>query len=379
MAQRHDAWLRLHLAPGLGPALMGRCVETLGSPEAVLGASVAGLAAVHGLGHKRATQLRVDLDGIDAGALEREKARMSEVGARALTIDDGDYPALLRHIADPPPVLCARGDLQPDDAIALAVVGARRCSHYGREQADRLASLCAQSGLCIVSGGAYGIDAAAHGAALRGDGRTIAVLGSGVGNPYPPPHRALFDRIADGRGAVLSELPVDYPPLAENFPRRNRLISGLALGVLVVEAAQRSGALITARLAAEDHGREVMAVPGRVDQVTSAGCHKMIREGWATLVTGPADILDALGETGQLLKAGLRQEGPAEGASTEQVGRANLTDTQQRVVAALNEPRALDELAAATGLPVSGLQADLTVLEIRGVLERAGGRFALRR
>ena len=303
--------------------------------------------------------------------MKRELDLVAQRGAVLLSTDDGRYPQLLKLIPDPPPLLYVRGELRDTDAVALAVVGARKCTHYGREQADRLAGLCAEAGLCIVSGGAYGIDTAAHRGAMRVKGRTMAVLGSGLANPYPEAHIELFDQIAGGAGAVVSEFPMTTPPAAENFPRRNRIISGMALGVLVVEAATRSGALITARLAVEEHGRDVMALPGRVDSMASAGCHKAIREGWATLVTSAADILDALGEAGQVLKAAVSTEGEAPGAPLDQ----NLTESQRKIVDVLDEPMALDQLAGATGLAMHVIQADLTMLEIRGTVRRDAGRF----
>jgi DNA processing protein len=275
--------------------------------------------------------------------------------------------------------LFVRGEIREQDAMALAIVGARRCSGYGREQADRFASLCGSAGLCIVSGGAYGIDAAAHRAALRAGARTLAVIGSGLAKPYPPEHEELFDQIASGHGAVLSELPMHSPPMKENFPARNRIISGLALGVLVIEASLRSGALITARQCAEDHGREVMALPGRVDSATSAGCHKILREGWATLVTNAADVLDALGDAGQTLKAGLTHQTDHAEASAPSLWEQALTPSQRTLIEALREPADLDALVSRTNLPVAQIQADLTMLQIRGAIKRQGGKFERQR
>lgn len=371
-----DALLTLSLARGLGPTLMLRAIQTLGGVEQVLGASAGRLASVRGIGRNRADEIRRAIASVrNDGQLEREKALVGEHGVTLLGVEDPAYPKLLRHIPDPPPLLYVRGELREDDALALAIVGSRRCSHYGREQADRLSSLAAAAGLTIVSGGAYGVDAAAHQAALRAGGRTIAVLGSGIAKPYPEPHRELFDTIAHGAGAVISEVPMTWPPMAENFPRRNRIISGLAIGVLVIEAALRSGALITARLAVEEHGREVMALPGRVDSQSSAGCHKMIRQGWAKLVTNVGDILDALGEAGQLLKADVAEED--EHADT--LFHQNLTDSQRSIVEALDGPQSLDQLAAKTGLVVSVIQADLTMLQIRGLIERHAGTYVSKR
>lgn len=277
-----------------------------------------------------------------------------------------------------------RGELREQDALGLGIVGSRKCSHYGREQADRFAAQCAAAGLCIVSGGAYGIDIAAHRATLRVKGRTIAVIGSGLGVPYPKDHVPVFDQIvAEESGAVISEFPMYVGPKPENFPRRNRIISGMALGVLVVEAAQRSGALITARLCVEDHGRECMALPGRVDAPASAGCHKIIRDGWATLVTSASDVLDQLGEAGQLLK--IDHERAAGATSSEQADKdspslfdATYTESQRKILEAVAEPRALDQIVAWTGLDVGPVSADLTMLEIRGVVQRKGGMFVKR-
>jgi DNA processing protein len=376
-----DALLTLMLTPGLGQTLVGRCIDRFGSARAALDAPARDLAAIQGISRDRAARIRAALDDpVGREAVEREQQLIDQHGVHLLPLDSPAYPRLLRLIPDPPHVLYVRGELRGEDNLALGVVGARRCSHYGREQADRLAFQCAQAGLCIVSGGAYGIDAAAHRAALRANGRTIAVIGSGLANPYPDEHAELFDQIAQGRGAVISELPMTAPPIPENFPRRNRLISGLALGVLVVEASNRSGALITARLCSEDHNREVMAVPGRVDSATSAGCHKIIREGWATLITGAADVLDALGEAGQLLKAQItvgadgreRDPGPS-------LFEHNLTDSQRRIVQALDGPHALDQLVTRTGLDLPVIQADLTMLEIRGLVARQSGRYVRKR
>lgn len=356
----HETLLRLTLTSGLGPITIAKAAEALGGFESVVHASAADLKAA---GVRGAERIRRNMDDVD---VEPELQRVREHGVTLIGIDEPAYPKSLRFINDPPPLLYVRGELTEQDNLALAIVGARRCTAYGREQADRFGAAAAQAGLCIISGGAYGIDAAAHRAALRAGGRTVAVLGSGHAKPYPAEHRELFDAIADGRGAVISEFPMLTDPRAEHFPRRNRLVSGMALGVLVIEAAHRSGALITARLAAEDHGREVMALPGRVDSQASAGCHKIIREGWATLVTSIADVLDALGETGTLLQAGEDEPAPVE---------MTFTDVQRKIVDALIDEPAMDALAAATGLAVSTLQAELTMLEIRGAVVRRNGKF----
>lgn len=375
-----DALLTLLLTAGFGHRLVGRSLERFGSALATLEVTAGELAQLKRVGATKAADLRRRLDQTLSGSdLAREHELRGRYGVELVALGQRGYPQLLQHIPDPPQLLWVRGSLRDIDALALAIVGSRRCTHYGREQADRFASLCAQAGLCIVSGGAYGIDAAAHRGALRAGGRTVAVLGCGLANPYPPEHIELFDQIAGpptgkaDRGAVLSELPMTAPPIAENFPRRNRLISGLALGVLVVEAAARSGAQITARLCVEEHGREAMAVPGRVDSQASAGCHKMLQDGCATLVTGVADVLDALGEAGQLLKAGAA-------ASTDEPARPGLlektlSEPQRKIIEALEHPRSLDQVAVWTELPVARVQAELTLLEIRGSIRRLNSFF----
>jgi DNA processing protein len=373
-----DARLRLTLAQGLGPTLIQRLETQFGGPVAAADASASQLATVEGIGQARARAIR---QAIEAADLDAEWRAIEADGVELIAIDDPRYPPLLKHIHDPPPLLYLRGGLERRDSLGLAVVGSRKCTAYGREQAERLGAAAAQAGLTIISGGARGIDAAAHRGALRVNERSIAVMGCGLAACYPPEHTELFDRIAD-QGALLSEFPMSTPPVAQNFPRRNRLISGLSLGVLVVEAANRSGALITARLAAEEHHREVMALPGRVDSHASAGCHRIIREGWAQLVTNAADILDALGETGQLLRGAGEPDHDADENTDDAtpVALATLTDTQRRLYEAIDrEPTDLDAVARSTGLPAGTMQADLTMLELRGLIQRAGGNRARRR
>lgn len=378
-----DAMLALNMAPGLGPVLGRRAIQHLGSPALLLNATAASLQQIPGIGQDKAATIRRGLDGLlDGRALAVEKQVMAEWGAHALVLGQPGYPKLLALTQDPPLVLYVRGQILERDAVAIGVVGSRKCTAYGREQADRLSTWCAQAGLTIVSGGAYGVDAAAHRAAMRAGGRTLMVLGSGLARPYPKEHVDLFDQAASQGQGVISEFPMTAPPRAEQFPRRNRVISGLSLGVLVIEAALRSGALITARLAAEDHGREVLALPGRVDSPASAGCHKILREGWATLVTSGPEILESLGEAGQILQAELPADmrlgnaAPSTKSTTGSLFEQNLNDAQQKILAALDKPLEIDQLAAATGLPVSKLQAELTMLQIRSVVKRENGKVA---
>lgn len=378
------ALLTLHLTPGIGHGFTHKLHRAFGDYNCIFNISATQLAAkLPRLTAAHATKLiRAAKQTKDDNAADKELELIKKHRAHLIAIDDSSYPKLLKLINDPPTLLWVKGDLHEDDALALAIVGSRRCTHYGREQAARFAAGAAQYGLCVVSGGAYGIDAGAHRAAIDSGGRTIAVIGSGLADPYPKDHVDLFHKICDPdspHGAVISEFPMLTAPNAQNFPRRNRIISGLSLGTLVVEAAVRSGALITARLCAEDHGRELMAVPGRADSKTSAGCHKMIKESWAKLVTDISDVLDCLGEAGQLLKAQ-----PANGNVDAKVEKqpenqapldATLTSEQRQIIDALHEAKTLQELTTQTKLSMSKLQAELTMLELRGSVVRQGGKF----
>jgi DNA processing protein len=318
---------------------------------------------------------------MDDADVDGELAAMHDHSARLVMLGDGDYPPLLAAIDDPPAALWMKGRLADEDRLAIGIVGSRKCTAYGREQAGRFATLLAQAGLTIVSGGALGIDGEAHRGALRGGGRTIVVLGCGLSRCYPPEHEELFGRVIETGGAILSEHPMRTEPLAQFFPRRNRVISGLSLGVLVIEAAKRSGALITARLAAEEHGREVMALPGRVDSPASAGCLQLIQSGGGALVIDHADVLRQLDASSQLVRGALEAAGHTDAAARATLFDGNLTDGQRAIVGALADAcdaLMLDELAAKTGLPVHQLMADLTLLEIRGRVrkDRQGVRLA---
>jgi len=374
-----DATLRLLIAPGLGPVTIRRLRTHFGSDEAAVEATPGRLAKIQGIGRPTAEAIRAALDETEP---DRERHAMAGRTVRVIMHGDVDYPPLLAAIPDPPAALFVRGDLAEADRLAVGIVGSRRCTSYGREQAGRFAALLAQSGLTIASGGALGIDSEAHRGALRVNGRTIVVLGCGHGVCYPQQNQELFERIVDGGGAVITEHPMEASPKAANFPRRNRIISGLSLGVLVVEAAARSGALITARLAAEEHGREVMAIPGRVDSPGSAGCLRLILDGGAALVVDHADVLRQLDASSTAVRGMLAAAGIREAQTQATLFDGSLTDGQSAIIRALEaapEPVAMEELAARTERPLNDVLAELTLLEIRGRVRRTGEGVQLRR
>lgn len=384
--------LRLTLTPGLGPVLIARLLAAFGSPEAVLAASPRELERVRGIGGSKSATIARGLKE-SAGLVTPELDLAERLGVRLVTRASDEYPALLAQLPDAPPLLYVKGRLAPAlaDRYPVAIVGSRDCTAYGIEQAERFAGVLGGAGLTIVSGGARGIDTAAHRGALRAGGRTVAVLGCGLAECYPPENAPLFEQIAsDSRGAIISELPLRTPPHADNFPARNRLISGMSLGVIVIEAGRRSGSLITARMAAEDHGREVMALPGRVDSPASRGSLELIKEGGAALVTEPGDVLALLETPARHTFGGthaIRYADPGrtpealfeEPAAPSSQPASPLTPVQQAILNALDEPLTWDELARATGFTPAELRAQVTVLEIQRRVERAGTRIGRRR
>jgi DNA processing protein len=366
---RRSAELLLALTPGLGPRLRKALLAHFGSAEAVVTAAASDLRAVRGIGPKLTRNLVAARQEIDLPAALAECQR----GDVQLVVEsEPGYPELLARIPDPPGLLFVRGRLEPVDGIAIAIVGTRHASQYGLSQAQRLASGLARAGFTIVSGLARGIDAAAHRGALQAGGRTLAVLGSGVLNIYPPEHAELAEQVR-ARGALVSENPPRSPPLSGAFPQRNRIISGLSLGVIVVEASDRSGALITARHAAEQ-GREVFAVPGRVDSRTSRGCHKLIRDG-ARLAETVDDVLEELGP----LAVPTPVRGQEEHPPIRHPAELQLNEPEQTVLAAIgDDPLTIDDVTAACGLPVQNVLATLSALEMRRLVRRLGGNRVMR-
>ena len=359
----HAPWLALAHVKGLGCVSFKKLAAHFGDPTLAFSAAPRELAAIDGL-------QREAIDGLIGfsrwAEVEHELERIRSAGITLVRYTDTEYPARLRAISDPPPLLYVKGALSPTDERAMAVVGSRSASDYGRRVARDLARGLASCGFTVVSGLARGIDGMAHETALNSGGRTIAILGSGVERAYPPEHDKLYQRIAE-HGAVISELPIGTKPMAFNFPARNRLISGLSLGVVVVEATEKSGSLITASLAI-DQGREVFAVPGEVGSSRSRGAHRLIRQG-AKLVETVDDILEEIAP--QLARQSV--------AATKHDARLlpqNSSAAVQRIFAMLQE-RSLqvDEIIERSGLVSAEVLGILLDLELQGYLRQLPGKF----
>ncbi|MGL4512239.1 MAG: DNA-processing protein DprA [Lacipirellulaceae bacterium] len=382
------AELRLASVSGVGPRLRVRLIEALGSARAALGACAADLRRVDGVGPVLAQAIAAAPDDASAASMLAEGLA---AGIRPLLVDGGEYPDALREIADPPPVLYCKGNVLAEDARAVAIVGTRRATRYGLQQAERIAGDLARAGVTVVSGLARGIDAAAHRGAMAAGGRTLAVLAGGLLRIYPPEHRGLADEVAR-QGALLAESPPRMPPMSGSFPQRNRVISGLSRVVVVIEAAERSGALITARHAAEQ-GRDAMALPGPVDSPQSRGCHLLIQEG-AKLVRHADDVLDELDGlplAERLIAAERKAEGRHAPRSVPDAGRReaprvlfattrDLSEVERAVLAAVTDaPTTIDAIIDATDLPAERVLAALMLLETGGELRRLSGAVVARR
>jgi len=359
--------LRLALVNGVGPRLRKALLEAFGSARGVFAAGAAELRSVPGIGAELTRRLAVAREKIDVQA-QLDLCAAHDI--RILTDSDDDYPRALREIHDPPGILFVRGTILPQDALSIAIVGSRHATHYGLTQAERLSASLARSGLTIISGLARGIDGAAHRGALAAGGRTLAVLGSGVLNLYPPEHAELAEEIIK-QGAVISESPPLSPPLSGAFPQRNRIVTGMSLGVVVIEASTKSGALISARHAMEQ-GRDVFAVPGRVDNRMAHGCHRLIRDG-AKLVETAEDVLEELGPL----------VAPAQSADQQTVhhpAELLLNDIERQILAVItSEPTSIDAIVTGSGLPVPQVLSTISVLEMRHLLKRISGNSVARR
>ena len=361
-----EAIVALNMLPKIGPIRVRRLLEALGDPAAILGAAKDRLMRVDGIGEEMAKILRSWQDYADPIAEIREATAR---GISIVTQDDADYPAPLRNAYDPPLLLYVWGKLEPRDRHAISIVGSRRTTLYGTQATKKLSYQLAQAGFTIVSGLARGIDTAAHEAAVAANGRTIAVLGSGLAQLYPPENLVLAEKIASGFGAVVSEFPLNTPPDKQTFPMRNRIVAAWARAVLVTECPAWSGSLITANLASE-YGKPIFAVPGPIDKPTSAGCNQLIRDG-ATLVADVSHILDDLGEL-----PFARQPSAAEPAAEI----PELPEEEAAVFAAVSADESpVDHIIDRSGLPAHVVTANLMKLEMRRLVRVFPGfRYARR-
>lgn len=358
---RTEAYLALNLLPKIGPVRVRRLLEMFDSPERILAAKPAEILRVEGFGRELAEAICGWESTID---LSRELRRIDELKLTVLTQDDAVYPFLLKETHAPPLVLYVWGEITEKDRNAVGVVGSRQASLYGLEAAKKMSFQLAYAGFTVVSGLARGIDTAAHEGALASKGRTIAVIGAGMGQLYPPENQGLAERIAR-QGAVITEFPVDYPPDRQSFPLRNRIVAGWCSGLLVVEAPMRSGSLITAGQATE-MGRTIYAVPGNIDRPTSAGCNKLIQQG-AKLVMDGGDILDDLMTLFPTApRAPKLQEAPP--------SPIDLSPDESAVFAALGmEQSHIDQITARCGLSSATVSSTLMRLEMKRMVRPLPG------
>lgn len=361
-AQELAHWIRLEQTPGVGPETARKLLGAFGLPENIF---AAGFSALQKLVSERVARALSTPPSEETKALiDKTLAWTVQAGNRVLTLADADYPKALLDIADPPLILYAKGRLELLSSPSIAIVGSRNATTQGVVTAEKFSESLSQAGLSIISGMALGIDTAAHQGGLRGSGSTVAVIGTGADIVYPARNRALAHQIAAG-GCIISEYPLGMPAIASNFPRRNRIISGLAQGVLVIEAAAQSGSLITARMAAEQ-GRDVFAIPGSIHSPLSKGCHLLIKQG-AKLVESAQDILDEIKH---------HKSAPLS-VSTPPSNRRE--DNESPLLSAIGfDPVAPDILAARCALDMGQLNAQLMVLELEGRIEMLPGGMVRR-
>lgn len=354
-------WIALSMLSDVGPVSARKLLSAFGTPEKIFDAGLGDLLEIEGIGINRANSIKHFSAWQDA---EKQAKLIEQKGITAVSFESPSYPEMLREIEDAPLILYMKGNIIPQDRYAISVVGSRKLTDYGASVADNISGNLARMGFTIVSGMARGVDSLSHRAALKAGGRTIAVLGSGVDVPYPPENKGLMEKIIES-GGVISEFPPGTPPDKENFPRRNRIISGLSLGVLVVEAASDSGALITARYAT-DQGREVFAVPGNITSANSEGANELIRMG-ATLIRQANDIVE---ELAPVLKGFIR--------SADKVA-IDITEEEKSLCTVLSgEPKQIDDISRESGVPVSKVLGVLLGLEIKGAVKQiTGKRFYL--
>jgi DNA processing protein len=371
-------WIALNMTPGVGPRAATRLLESFGSASSVFNARRGELESLRLRPETIESIIAHDLHVRAASELDRVK----ELGGDVLILDDGSYPTLLREIDDPPPVLYVKGDWQACfEQPAVGVVGSRTCSTYGENSSEMLSRDLASRGICIISGLARGIDAAAHRGAIKGNGKTIAVLGTGIDAVYPRENTGLVRDILNSGGCVVTQFPLGTPPLKDNFPYRNRIISGLSLGVLIVEASERSGSLITARLAAEQN-REVMAVPGNITSGNSFGTNYLIKSG-AKLVQQWQDVVAELPSdiSAAILPPKIEENKPETAERQPELLPADLNDNERKVWAVLapDDATHIDVLLETSGLSFGDLNNALVSLDIRDLIRVLPGKNYARR
>lgn len=371
-------WIALNMTPGVGPRAATKLLERFGAADAVF--------------HARRTELeslRLKPETTDSiikrefhEMAEKELGCVKELGGDVLILDDGSYPSLLREIDDPPPVLYVKGDWQACfEQPAVGVIGSRACSTYGENASEMLSRDLASRGITIVSGLARGIDSAAHRGAMRGQGRTIAVLGTGIDSVYPKENNGLVRELLASGGCLVSQFPLGTPPIAENFPYRNRIISGLSLGVLIVEASERSGSLITARLAMEQN-REVMAVPGNITSSNSFGTNYLIKSG-AKLVQQWQDVVAELPSeiSAAILPPKIEETRPETAKRQPELMPADMSENECKIWQILtpDESTHIDILLETSGLSFGDLNNALVGLDIRDLIRVLPGKHYARR
>ncbi len=358
-------WLALNFVPGIGSVLFRRLIDRFRSPEAVFRAPEKELLKVEGVSRNLILEIQ---KGPPEKRVKRELTLLNEIGAKLLTFQDDLYPNRLKEIYDPPPLLYLRGEIKEEDELAVAIVGSRKTTPYGRWMAEKISQDLSQHGITIISGMARGIDSVAHWGALSGGGRTIAVLGCGVDVIYPTENRGLSQKIIE-QGALLSEFPIGTPPESGHFPRRNRIISGLAIGVVIVQAGERSGALITAGYALEQ-GREVFAVPGNVGTETSRGANRLIREG-AKMVETSEDILE------EILPQWKKEK---EVRSEENKIFLDLSEEEKKLYSLLGgDPMHIDALIRESQFEPGQVSSLLLNLEMKGLITQWPGKYFTKR
>ncbi len=376
------ALLQLHLTSHIGSVTYRKLMSIFGSAEGILAAPRERLIEAPGVGPERAAAICESRSGSKERA-QGEIERAREAGVAIVTHDDPDYPRPLASIYDPPLALYRKGDYVAGDELAIGVVGSRRCSYYGRSTAETLSSGLGRAGFTVVSGLARGIDSAAHRGAIDAGGRTIAVLGNGLPGIYPPENEELAAAVA-GAGCIFTEFPMDSKPDKGNFPRRNRIISALSLGIIVIEGNERSGALITAKWANEQ-GREVFAVPGKIDSPTSRGPHRLIKDG-AKLVEGVDDILEELGPVADALAARVAVGDGGDGGAAPPTGdelsdrlAERLAGHEKAIYELLDdEPLAIDDVIYNSGLSPAEVSSALMLLEIKRFCRQLPGKRFVR-